>query len=433
MIRSLWIAKTGLEAQQTQMDVISNNLANVSTTGFKRARAVFEDLLYQTIRQPGAQSSEQTQLPSGLQLGTGVKPVATERIFTQGNLQLTGNSKDVAIQGQGFFQVLMPDGTTSYTRDGSFQIDANGQLVTSSGYAVQPAITLPADTQSLTIAMDGTVSVTQAGSATPVTVGTLQLATFINPAGLQSLGQNLYAETGASGTPGTNAPGSNGAGTLNQNYIETSNVNVVEELVNMIQTQRAQPTTARPQPVVVQAPANGAILQTSAFRPLFEDRSARLVGDTLTIVISEKTQAGKKGSSSGSKTGALQSSIGNIVGLPLKMFQGLGVTADSSSEYDDDSAINSSNTFNGSVTVTVIEVLPNGNLVVAGEKQIALDKGTEYIRLSGVVQPDTIQAGNTVSSTKVADARIEYRTSANFDKAEVMGWMARFFLSFVPL
>jgi flagellar basal-body rod protein FlgG len=178
-------------------------------------------------------------LPSGLQLGTGVKPVATERIFTQGNLQQTGNSKDVAIQGQGFFQVLMPDGTTSYTRDGSFQVDSNGQLVTSSGFAVQPAITLPPDTQSLTIAMDGTVSVTQAGSATPVTVGTLQLATFINPAGLQSLGQNLYAETGASGTPGTNAPGSNGAGSLNQGYIETSNVNVVEELVNMIQTQRA--------------------------------------------------------------------------------------------------------------------------------------------------------------------------------------------------
>jgi flagellar basal-body rod protein FlgG len=239
MIRSLWISKTGLDAQQTQMDVISNNLANVSTAGFKRARAVFEDLLYQTIRQPGAQSSEQTQLPSGLQLGTGVKPVATERIFTQGNLQQTGNAKDVAIQGQGFFQVLMPDGTTSYTRDGSFQVDSNGQMVTASGYAVQPAITLPADTQSLTIAMDGTVSITQAGSSTPVTVGNLQLATFVNPAGLQSLGQNLYAETAASGTPNTNTPGSNGAGTLNQGYIETSNVNVVEELVNMIQTQRA--------------------------------------------------------------------------------------------------------------------------------------------------------------------------------------------------
>ena len=239
MIRSLWIAKTGLDAQQTQMDVISNNLANVSTSGFKRARAVFEDLLYQTIRQPGAQSSEQTQLPSGLQIGTGVKPVATERIFTQGNLQQTGNSKDVAIQGNGFFQVLMPDGTTSYTRDGSFQSDANGQMVTASGYAVQPAITIPADTQSLTIARDGTVSVQQAGSATPVTIGTLQLATFINPAGLQSLGENLYGETAASGTPSSNAPGSNGAGVLNQGYVETSNVNVVEELVNMIQTQRA--------------------------------------------------------------------------------------------------------------------------------------------------------------------------------------------------
>jgi flagellar basal-body rod protein FlgG len=239
MIRSLWISKTGLDAQQMQMDVISNNLANVSTSGFKRARAVFEDLLYQTIRQPGAQSSEQTQLPSGLQLGTGVNPVATERIFTQGNLQQTGNAKDVAIQGQGFFQVLMPDGTTSYTRDGSFQVDSNGQMVTASGYAVQPAITIPPDTQTFTIAMDGTVSVTQAGSSTPVTIGTLQLATFINPAGLESLGQNLYAETASSGTPNVNTPGSNGAGSLNQGYVETSNVNVVEEMVNMIQTQRA--------------------------------------------------------------------------------------------------------------------------------------------------------------------------------------------------
>ncbi|MDP2111437.1 MAG: flagellar basal-body rod protein FlgG [Thiobacillus sp.] len=239
MIRSLWIAKTGLDAQQTQMDVISNNLANVSTSGFKRSRAVFEDLLYQTLRQPGAQSSEQTQLPSGLQIGTGVKPVATERIFTQGNLQQTGNAKDVAIQGNGFFQVLMPDGTTAYSRDGSLQADANGQLVTSSGYAVQPAITIPADTQSLTIARDGTVSITQPGAANATTIGTLQLAMFINPAGLQSLGENLYAETAASGTPSSNAPGSNGAGLLNQGYVETSNVNVVEELVNMIQTQRA--------------------------------------------------------------------------------------------------------------------------------------------------------------------------------------------------
>jgi len=239
MIRSLWIAKTGLDAQQTQMDVISNNLANVSTTGFKRARAVFEDLLYQTIRQPGAQSSEQTTLPSGLQIGTGVKPVATERIFTQGNLQQTGNAKDVAIQGNGFFQVLMPDGTTNYTRDGSFQVDANGQMVTASGYPVQPAITIPPDTLTLTIARDGTVSVQQAGQVAATVVGTLQVAMFVNPAGLQSLGENLYGETTSSGTPTTTSPGSNGAGLLNQGYVETSNVNVVEELVNMIQTQRA--------------------------------------------------------------------------------------------------------------------------------------------------------------------------------------------------
>ena len=239
MIRSLWIAKTGLDAQQTQMDVIANNLANVSTSGFKRSRAVFEDLLYQTMRQPGAQSSQQTQLPSGLQLGTGVRPVATERIFTQGNLQQTGNDKDVAIQGAGFFQVLLPDGTTAYTRDGSFQSDSQGQMVTSSGYVVQPAITIPANTQSITIGRDGTVSVTQAGSVAPVQVGSLQLATFINPAGLEAKGENLYVETAASGTANTNTPGSNGAGLLNQGYVETSNVNVAEELVNMIQTQRA--------------------------------------------------------------------------------------------------------------------------------------------------------------------------------------------------
>ncbi|BBP01241.1 flagellar basal-body rod protein FlgG [Sulfuriferula nivalis] len=239
MIRSLWIARTGLDAQQTQMDVIANNLANVSTNGFKRSRAVFEDLLYQTLRQPGAQSSQQTQYPSGLQVGTGVRPVATERIFTQGNLQQTGNDKDVAIQGSGFFQVLLPDGTTAYTRDGSMQVDNQGQLVTSSGYVIQPAITIPANAQSLTIGTDGTVSVTQPGVTAAVQVGSLQLATFINNAGLESKGENLYVETGASGSPNTNTPGTNGAGALNQGYVETSNVNVAEELVNMIATQRA--------------------------------------------------------------------------------------------------------------------------------------------------------------------------------------------------
>jgi flagellar basal-body rod protein FlgG len=221
------------------MDVVANNLANVSTNGFKRSRAVFEDLLYQNIRQPGAQSSQQTTIPSGLQIGTGVRPVAAERIHTQGNLAQTGNKLDVAIQGSGLFPVLMPDGTTGYTRDGSFQTDAQGQIVTSSGFIVQPAITIPANATSVTIGQDGVVSVTQPGSVAPVQIGTMQLASFINPSGLQSNGQNLYLETASSGAPTTAAPSVNGSGTLGQGYVETSNVNVVEELVNMIQTQRA--------------------------------------------------------------------------------------------------------------------------------------------------------------------------------------------------
>ncbi|MGI4842021.1 MAG: flagellar basal-body rod protein FlgG [Janthinobacterium lividum] len=239
MIRSLFIAKTGLEAQQTNLDVISNNLANVSTSGFKRSRAVFEDLLYQNIRQPGAQSSQQNNLPSGLQIGTGVRTVATERIHTQGNPQLTGNSKDVMVNGSGFFPVLLPDGTQAYTRDGSFQTDQNGQLVTSSGFVVQPAITIPANAESITVGRDGTVSVKLPGTVAPTQIGSLQLATFINPAGLESRGENLYVETGASGNPNLNVPGTNGAGVLMQGYVESSNVNVVEEMVNMIQTQRA--------------------------------------------------------------------------------------------------------------------------------------------------------------------------------------------------
>ncbi|WP_291969749.1 flagellar basal-body rod protein FlgG [Candidatus Symbiopectobacterium sp.] len=239
MIRSLWIAKTGLNAQQTNMDVISNNLANVSTNGFKRQRAVFEDLMYQTIRQPGAQSSEQTTLPSGLQLGTGVRPVSTERIHTQGGMSETGNSKDVAINGQGFFQVQMPDGTTAYTRDGAFQLDGNGQLVTSSGYLVQPAITIPANATELTIGRDGVVSVKLQGQTATNQIGQMTLATFINDSGLESIGENLYLETTSSGAPNEINPGLNGAGLLCQKFVETSNVNVAEELVSMIQTQRA--------------------------------------------------------------------------------------------------------------------------------------------------------------------------------------------------
>ncbi len=239
MMRSLWISKTGMEAQQMQLDHISNNLANTATNGYKRGHAVFEDLMYQNLRQAGAASSEQTQLPTGLQVGLGTRAVATSRNFSQGNLLQSQNPLDVAVRGNGFFQIQLPDGTTGYTRDGSFQLSATGQLVTNTGYTVQPGITVPAQAQSVTIGNDGTVSVVLPGQALPQTVGQIQIASFINPAGLEPKGQNLYAETASSGTPNAGAPGQNGLGSVQQGFVETSNVNVVEELVQMIQTQRA--------------------------------------------------------------------------------------------------------------------------------------------------------------------------------------------------
>ncbi len=239
MERALWIAKTGLDAQQTRMAVISNNLANVGTTGYKKARAVFEDLIYQNVRQPGAQTSESTILPSGLMLGSGVRTVATQKLHAQGNLVNTENAFDLAVQGRGFFQILLPDGTIAYTRDGSFQVDAQGNLVTAAGYLVQPGITIPQDAQSVTIGADGTVTVTTPGAVAGDNVGQLQLADFVNPAGLQPRGENLFLETVASGPPRVATPGLDGVGTLIQGALESSNVNVAEELVNMIETQRA--------------------------------------------------------------------------------------------------------------------------------------------------------------------------------------------------
>ena len=239
MYPALWIAKTGLDAQQTRMSVISNNLANVNTTGFKRDRAVFEDLIYQNVRQSGAQSTEDTQLPSGLYLGTGVRTVATQKLHTQGNIVQTNNNFDVALQGQGFFQVQHPDGTIVYTRDGSFGKDETGQLVTQNGYLLEPAITVPQNTVSLTIGSDGTVSALVAGNNTPTQIGNITVAQFINPTGLEAIGDNLFRESAASGAPQVDTPGEIGSGTLIQGSLESSNVNVVEELVNMIETQRA--------------------------------------------------------------------------------------------------------------------------------------------------------------------------------------------------
>lgn len=239
MMRSLWIAKTGLDAQQTQLDISSNNLSNTSTNGFKRSRAVFEDLLYQTLRQPGADTAEGAQVPSGLQVGTGVKPVASVRNFSQGNFQQTNNNLDMAIDANGFFQLQLPDGTIGYTRDGSFQIDADGNVVSSNGYQLIGPINVPNNATSINVAQDGVVTANIAGQVAPQQLGQVLLSTFINPAGLAAKGQNYYTETAASGGPNETVPGQNGAGLINQGFVETSNVNVVEELVGLIQTQRA--------------------------------------------------------------------------------------------------------------------------------------------------------------------------------------------------
>lgn len=239
MNSALWVSKTGLDAQQTRMNTVSNNLANANTTAFKRGRAAFEDLMYQNIRQVGGQTSQETESPSGLNQGTGVRVVSTEKLFGQGNMIQTENPLDVAIEGEGFFEIRLPDGSQAYTRDGSFQLSSEGELVTSSGYALEPGIQIPPGAQSVTIGSDGTVSAQLSGQAEPVQVGTIQLTNFINPGGLQPQGKNLYVQTAASGAPEPGTPGFNGLGTLQQGALESSNVNVVEEMVNMIETQRA--------------------------------------------------------------------------------------------------------------------------------------------------------------------------------------------------
>lgn len=247
MIRSLSTAKTGLEAQQTNLDVITNNLANVSTNGFKGARAVFADLLYQNLRQPGAQNNVQDRLPTGLQVGTGVRPVAVVRLMTQGSPELTNNPYDIAINGEGFFRIVMPDGTINYTRDGSFQPNANGDLVTvEGGLLLDPVINVAGmDPDTLVISPQGDVEAVPTAGGPPVPLGPIEITTFINPAGLQSMGRNLYQETAASGPPNDNIPENNGAGSLLHKYVESSNVSVVEEMVEMIQTQRAYEVNSR--------------------------------------------------------------------------------------------------------------------------------------------------------------------------------------------
>lgn len=237
--RALSIAATGMQAQTLNIDVIANNLANVSTPGFKKSRADFQDLLYQNLRPAGTASSTGEQVPTGIQLGQGTRPVATQRIFAQGDYQYTKNELDVAIEGDGFFQIKQPSGDIAYSRGGNFKLNSEGKIVTSDGYALEPEITIPSDAVSVSIESDGMVSVVQAGQVTPVQIGSIETARFVNPAGLRSVGKNLYLESAASGAPVTGAPGADGRGGLSQGFVEMSNVSVVDEMVNMIAAQRA--------------------------------------------------------------------------------------------------------------------------------------------------------------------------------------------------
>ncbi len=239
MIRSLWTAATGMQAQTSNIDVISNNLANVNTAGFKRSRADFQDLLYETVRPAGTSTAGGSEVPTGIQVGHGTRTVATQKIFMQGDFQHTQNELDMAIEGQGFFQITQANGDIAYSRAGNFKIDSEGRLVSPDGLLMEPQITIPTDALAVSIGTDGAVSVLQPGATAPAVVGNIELAHFVNPAGLQSIGRNLFLQTAASGDPTTGTPGVDGFGTIAQGYLEMSNVSVVDEMVNMITAQRA--------------------------------------------------------------------------------------------------------------------------------------------------------------------------------------------------
>jgi len=244
MVRALWTSATGMEAQQLRMDVISNNLANINTTGFKRSRPDFQDLLYQNLRTAGSSSTSNLQFPTGIQVGLGTKNVAIQKNFSQGDFAQTGNPLDLVIEGDGFFQVLQPNGIIGYTRAGTFKVDSTGNVVTSNGFLIEPSISIPQGTVSITVGSDGTVSV-EDSSQTNTQVGNISLSTFLNPAGLKSVGKNLYLQTPASGTPILGVPGENGVGTVSQGFLEMSNVEAVEEMISMIVAQRAYETNAK--------------------------------------------------------------------------------------------------------------------------------------------------------------------------------------------
>ena len=459
MDASLFIAKTGLTAQQTRMQVISNNLANVNTTGFKKDRAVFEDLLYQNVVPAGGQADAQTQTPTGLMLGTGTRVVATEKLHGQGNIISTENALDIAIAGEGFLSVQQADGTVAYTRDGSMKLDAQGQLVTAGGEAIIPAIQIPQNAISVTIGRDGTVTAELANGGGAAQVGQINLSIFVNNSGLRPIGRNLMLPTEASGAAIVAIPGEAGSGMLMQGSLEASNVNVVEEMVNMIETQRAYeinskaivlsfiwfggcsvhpnmnptPEFAPIQPIPEAKPTivTGAIFTNG--RDLFGDlrsyqSSDIKVGDLVTVLLNETTQASRTSALATSRTTTndaigddQKNSIVNKIGFGEGFFTNVKTTGAALSS-DGTGTAGQAASLTGSISAMVVEVLSNGNLVIIGEKQLALTEGSEYIRLKGIIRPSDIQPDNTVLSQRIASAQISYRGTGELASASRASW-----------
>ncbi|MFN1437431.1 flagellar basal body L-ring protein FlgH [Escherichia coli] len=437
MNAALWISKTGLSAQDAEMSAIANNIANVNTTGFKRDRVMFQDLFYQTQEAPGAMLDQNNIMPTGLQFGSGVRIVGTQKTFTEGNVETTDNAMNVAIMGQGFLQVQKANGDIAYTRDGNLQVNADGVLTNSQGLPLQPEIDAPAGATNVAFGEDGTVTAILPGDSDATELGQLTLVNFANPAGLSAEGDNLYLETAASGQPTEGVPGEDGLGTLQDNALEGSNVDIVNEMVALLpllsgcESQAilvkkddayfAPPKTEAPPPADGRA---GGVFETGYNWSLTADRRAYRVGDILTVILEESTQSSKQAKTNFGKSNTVDIGAPTIFGHTKDKLSG---SIDANRDFDGSATSQQQNSLRGEITVSVHAVQPNGILEIRGEKWLTLNQGDEYIRLSGLVRADDIQNDNSVSSQRIADARISYAGRGALSDANAAGWLARLF------
>lgn len=437
MNAALWISKTGLSAQDAEMSAIANNIANVNTTGFKRDRVMFQDLFYQTQEAPGAMLDQNNIMPTGLQFGSGVRIVGTQKTFTEGNVETTDNAMNVAIMGQGFLQVQKANGDIAYTRDGNLQVNADGVLTNSQGLPLQPEIDVPAGATNVAFGEDGTVTAILPGDSDVTELGQLTLVNFANPAGLSAEGDNLYLETAASGQPTEGVPGEDGLGTLQDNALEGSNVDIVNEMVALLpllsgcESQAilvkkddayfAPPKTEAPPPADGRA---GGVFETGYNWSLTADRRAYRVGDILTVILEESTQSSKQAKTNFGKNNTVDIGAPTIFGHTKDKLSG---SIDANRDFDGSATSQQQNSLRGEITVSVHAVQPNGILEIRGEKWLTLNQGDEYIRLSGLVRADDIQNDNSVSSQRIADARISYAGRGALSDANAAGWLTRLF------